>query len=136
MALVVAARPILAGARRVATIDVGWIGAATDADVIDLAGATDPEVAALPGGHTSKAISGAFLTGKSPDRLVFEVRVGAGQAEEPKCTHLSEARLTIDPLVRRTYELVWMSPETLPIRYAIWSRVVSSPPPSDPLPGD
>jgi hypothetical protein len=136
IALIDAARPVLAGATRVATIDVGWVGAATDADVVDLAGATDPEVAALAGGHTSKAVSAAFLTGRNPDRLVFEVRPGAASSEEQTGTHLSEARLMSDPLVRRTYQLVWRSPETLPIRYVIWSRTDAASPPSDPPRGD
>ncbi|HEY8943405.1 MAG TPA: hypothetical protein VIM73_04040, partial [Polyangiaceae bacterium] len=32
------ARPLLAGGQRVAALDIGWLGAATDADIVDLAG--------------------------------------------------------------------------------------------------
>ena len=48
-ALVRAAVPELAGARRIAALDIGWPTAASDAAIIDLAGLTDPEIAALPG---------------------------------------------------------------------------------------
>ncbi|HEX4628017.1 MAG TPA: hypothetical protein VH137_04435, partial [Gemmatimonadales bacterium] len=47
-ALIAAARPLLQGAGRVASLDVGWVGAATEAEIIDLAGLTDPEIAVLP----------------------------------------------------------------------------------------
>jgi len=70
-ALISSARPLLSGATRVAGLDVGWIGAATDADVVDLAGLTDPEIAALPGGHTSKRVSAVFLLSRAPDALLL-----------------------------------------------------------------
>jgi hypothetical protein len=136
LSLIEAARPMLAGAARVATIDVGWVGAATGADILDLAGATDPEVAALPGGHTSKAISGAFLTGRHPDQLVFEIAKSPSAAEVPTFERRTEVRLAADPLVRRTYRVVWTSPAHLPVRYAILSRAPESSPTSDPTPGD
>jgi hypothetical protein len=63
--------PLLAGARRVASLDVGWVGAAADVEVLDLAGVTDPTVAILPGGHTSKRLPDDFLTRRSPDALVL-----------------------------------------------------------------
>jgi len=63
--------PLLAGARRVASLDVGWVGAAGDFDVLDLAGVTDPTVAVLPGGHTSKRLPDDFLERRAPDALVL-----------------------------------------------------------------
>src|SRR5439155_8997260 len=48
------ARPYLDGAARIASVDIGWPTLATEADIVDLAGLTDPTIAALPGGHTSK----------------------------------------------------------------------------------
>jgi hypothetical protein len=132
-ALIDAARPALAGATRVATIDVGWVGAASEADIVDLAGATDPEIASLPGGHTSKMISGAFLTGRDPDRLVFEVtHEPEAAAPVPVFERAVEVRLAADPLVHRRYSIVWRSPVTLPIRYVILSRRGSVSPTSDP----
>jgi len=122
LALIDAARSPLAGASRIATIDVGWVGAASEADIIDLAGATDPEIAALPGGHTSKMISGPFVTGRQPDKLVFQVASEEIASDEmPSYTRTTERRLAEDPLVRRTYRRTWMSPGNLPIRYVILS---------------
>jgi hypothetical protein len=69
--LIAALPPLLAGARRVATLDVGWVGAAGDHTVIDLAGVTDPEVARLPGGHTSKRLPPGFLESRRVDALVL-----------------------------------------------------------------
>jgi hypothetical protein len=43
------------------TLDVGWVGAATPATVRDLSGVTDPELAGLSGGHTSKRLAEDFL---------------------------------------------------------------------------
>jgi hypothetical protein len=91
--LVDEARPLLAGAGRVAALDVGWVGAATEADVIDLAGLTDPEIAALPGGHTSKRVDAMFLIARDPDVLVFY-----------RPPRVVEARLEADEVVARHFE--------------------------------
>jgi hypothetical protein len=69
--LIAAARPVLARDARVAALDVGWVGAASDADVIDLAGVTDPQVAFFPGGHTSKRIPAAWLFARQPTAIVL-----------------------------------------------------------------
>jgi hypothetical protein len=71
LALADAARPYLVGARKVASLDIGWPTLATEADIVDLAGLTDPEIAALPGGHTSKRVDPAFLLGRDPDVLLL-----------------------------------------------------------------
>jgi hypothetical protein len=65
------ARPLLASARRIATLDVGWVGAATPAHIVDLAGVTDPTVARLPGGHTTKRLPDSFLESRDIDALVL-----------------------------------------------------------------
>jgi hypothetical protein len=70
-ALVGRAEPLLARRERIASVDVGWVSAATEADVVDLAGVTDPEVAALGGGHTSKRIDASFLLGRHADTLLL-----------------------------------------------------------------
>jgi hypothetical protein len=127
LALIDAAVPVLAGAGVVATIDVGWVGSATQAEIVDLAGATDPEIAALPGGHTSKAVSGAFLTARRPDRLVFqsdEYQVG----DAVSFVRATEARLFADPLVTRAYQVTWRSPATLRIHYVVLSPKPNEPP--------
>jgi len=76
-ALIAAARPSLAGDARIASVDVGWVGAASAADVIDLAGVTDAEVAYFPGGHTSKRIPRAWLLGRAPSAIVLLLARGA-----------------------------------------------------------
>lgn len=65
------ARPVLAGAKRVAALDVGWVGVATSAPVVDLAGVTDPEIARLRGGHTSKHLPDHLLERRHVDSLVL-----------------------------------------------------------------
>ena len=114
---------MLARCERVATIDVGWTGAAApQASIVDLAGVTDPEVAALPGGHTSKNISGAFLTARSPDALVFQLAPGADADTAPRFARNTEQRLASDPLVIRHYLVTWTSPPGSPVRYAVFTR--------------
>jgi hypothetical protein len=69
--LVQGAAAVLATQRNVATLDVGWVGAATSATVTDLAGVTDREIAALPGGHTSKRLPHDLLVRRNVDALVL-----------------------------------------------------------------
>jgi hypothetical protein len=75
--LIAAARPVLAHDPRVAALDVGWVGEANDAEVIDLAGVTDPEVAFFQGGHTSKRIPSAWLFSRRPTAIVLLLARGA-----------------------------------------------------------
>ena len=75
--LIAAARPVLAGDARIAALDVGWVGAASNADVIDLAGVTDPEVAFFPGGHTTKRIPAAWLFAHRPTAILLLLAPGA-----------------------------------------------------------
>jgi len=81
VALVSEAAPYLASARAVAALDVGWVGAATSSDIVDLAGITDRAVAALPGGHTSKQLPSSFLRGRHADHLVLALPPGQSAAE-------------------------------------------------------
>ncbi len=78
-ALVQRARPVLADARAIASLDIGWVSAAAPADarIVDLAGLTDPAIAALPGGHTSKRVDAAMLLDRGVDTVVVysDVRV-------------------------------------------------------------
>lgn len=69
--LIAEAAAPLAGAKTVATLDVGWVGAVADFTVVDLAGVTDEAVAMLPGGHTSKRVSDALLRARNVDALVL-----------------------------------------------------------------
>jgi hypothetical protein len=93
--LVARGRPLLADAKRIATVDIGWVSAATnDAHIVDLAGLTDPDIAALPGGHTSKRVSGTMLLDRDVDTLVLYDAHGITQ------------RLARDPVVRSHYDKV------------------------------
>ncbi|HXK19736.1 MAG TPA: hypothetical protein VNG33_18120, partial [Polyangiaceae bacterium] len=69
--LIEAAKAPLAGAKVVAALDVGWLGAVNDFTVVDLAGVTDEAVAMLPGGHTSKHVGDALLRSRDVDALVL-----------------------------------------------------------------
>ncbi len=62
--------PLLRG-ERVATIDIGWVSGATDGYIFDMAGVTNPPVAALPGGHTSKRVSLAMLRDHDVTRVLL-----------------------------------------------------------------
>jgi hypothetical protein len=68
--------PALEGARVVAALDVGWVGAATDATLVDLAGLTDAAIAALPGGHTTKRIPPALMDTRAVDAIVVLLAPG------------------------------------------------------------
>jgi hypothetical protein len=71
LALVAGARQHLAGSQVVAATDIGWVGLSTEAQVVDLAGVTDPTIARLPGGHTSKAISPGLFSDRNVDTWVI-----------------------------------------------------------------
>jgi len=92
--LISSARPMLRGARAVATLDVGWVGAATDSDILDLAGVTDPIVARLPGGHTSKRLSEGLLESRGVDRVVLLTEgLRADDSDLPRVSRGVEARV-------------------------------------------
>jgi hypothetical protein len=104
--LVEEARPYVEGASRVASLDVGWPSAATEADLVDLGGLTDPEVAAMPGGQTSKRISDVWLLGRHPDVLLAYVPRFEGPLEawrDARFTRGVEARLAGSDLVARSF---------------------------------
>jgi hypothetical protein len=69
--LIARARPVLRGAHQVAALDVGWVGVASDADIVDLAGITDESIAMLRGGHTSKRIPEGLLRHRHVDHVVL-----------------------------------------------------------------
>ena len=95
--LIQQARLALAGAKRVAALDVGWVGASTEAHVVDLAGITDPSIAVLAGGHTSKRLPAGFLATRDVDALVLLLAPG----ERPKIPWY-ESRFDARLAVQRT----------------------------------
>jgi hypothetical protein len=70
--LIARARPLLATSRGGAARDIGWVGAANprDAVIVDLAGLTDPSIAMLSGGHTSKNVDLAMLLDRNVDTII------------------------------------------------------------------
>ena len=91
--LIVEARAVLADAKVVAALDIGWVGAASDARIVDLAGLTDPAIAVLAGGHTSKAVDLGMLLDRDVDTLVVY--------GEPR---IVEQRLLRTPLFREKFD--------------------------------
>lgn len=84
-------RAPLAGARVIAALDIGWLGAATDATIVDLAGLTDPAIAVLPGGHTSKAIPASLLDARGVDALVLQIKEGEARREPWTTSYFARA---------------------------------------------
>ncbi|MBK9263537.1 MAG: hypothetical protein IPM54_27485 [Polyangiaceae bacterium] len=74
--------PVLRDARVIGALDVGWIGASTEASVVDFAGLTDPAIAALPGGHTTKRIGPSIIDKHGIDTLVL-LRARGAPTETP-----------------------------------------------------
>ena len=104
--------PVLASAKSVAALDIGWVGAATSATITDLAGVTDSAVAVLPGGHTSKRIPPMLLAVREVDTLVLLL----GQGQEPampwtrsRFARVVEMRIGRMAGMRRDFRLVAQS---------------------------
>jgi hypothetical protein len=70
-ALIEQMAPVVATSSRVAALDIGWLSAAFGGRIVDLAGLTDPEIAVLAGGHTSKHVDLAMLEERQVDTLLF-----------------------------------------------------------------
>jgi len=119
--LIAHARPVLRDAQKVAALDIGWVSASTDASIVDLAGLTDPAIALLPGGHTSKRVDTAMLLDRGVDTVVIysELRV-------------VEARIVRSELFASRFESTTQLPVgTRGASYTIYRlrRPPSSPPP-------
>jgi hypothetical protein len=125
LALIAGARPALEGAREVAALDVGWVGAATATDVVDLAGVTDPAIARLPGGHTSKRLPPGLLRQRGVDALVLLVEGGAPESlRDATWSRVVEARAGQEAAdlgfkVERSLELSGTSKRYLVLRWQV-----------------
>ncbi len=99
--LIASVTPLLADAKVIAALDIGWVSAATEANIVDLAGLTDPQIAALPGGHTSKRVDVAMLLGRNVDTvLLYGSREPGGGA----LRRVVEARLSRSELFASHYQ--------------------------------
>jgi hypothetical protein len=104
-AVIAALTPALAGATRVAGLDVGFLAASYEGPIVDLAGLTDPAVARLRGGHTSKAIPEGFLDAREVDVLVLWAPPGSVVELGPRAIfgRVVETRLARSPAVRVSF---------------------------------
>ena len=121
-------RPAFTGARVVASLDIGWVGASTDATIVDLAGVTDPRIAALPGGHTTKQIPVGLLEARGVDTLVLllapEARV-ASPWTRSRFARGVEAWIATTPGVGDAF--IPVAESTLPhLRYVVLRRPAPS----------
>jgi hypothetical protein len=91
-----------ANSRRVALVDIGFLGYASGCEVVDLAGITDPEVAALPGGHLDKHVSSAWLEARAPDTFLLH------SSSQPLAAHDGQLlSLRGYPVERRVARAAW-----------------------------
>lgn len=102
--------PTLVEARTIAAVDVGWVGAAAPgAQVVDLAGVTDPTVARLPGPHTAKKIPDGFLELREVDTLVLNLPGDEAIAEpwqHSRFNHGVERYLALEPGLAERFVVV------------------------------
>lgn len=122
-ALITQGRSVFAGRKAIATVDVGWVGAATPGTIVDLAGLTDPVIAQLPGGHTSKRVPAALLDVHEVDTLVFLRRRGATTVDEDGGPYERsvEVRLAEEEWVRQTFERT-KTIASGPLEYVVFTR--------------
>lgn len=92
-ALVERAVPALEGCTYVAAADVGWVSAAVGPDVrvLDLGGLTDPEIAYLPGSHTSKRVDPGMLLDRKVDCVLLYADANGVASPLPDVEHWREA---------------------------------------------
>ncbi len=103
LAIIEQLAPVLRDARAVASLDVGWVGAATNTNILDLAGVTDPAVAALPGGHTSQRIPPSLLSARQVDTVVLLLGRGEPVRDpwfQSRFARLGEHRLAMTAEIR------------------------------------
>jgi hypothetical protein len=124
-AIVSSASSWLDDTHAVAALDVGWVGAATEADIVDLAGLTDPEIAALPGGHTSKRVGAMLLLSRQTDAILLYTPKGLPDGDldawrDVRWGRVVEARLAGDEVVARHFTAVaWLPLGSGPAGYVL-----------------
>ncbi|HVR18969.1 MAG TPA: hypothetical protein VMS65_04720 [Polyangiaceae bacterium] len=120
----------LRDARVTATVDAGLVGASTEQALLDLAGVTDPTVARLSGGHTSKRVPEGLLESRGVDHAVFELAPGTRVADpwpDSRFVHAVSARLAGTPFLER-FELVAELPLGRSRRYVVVRKSERYPP--------
>jgi hypothetical protein len=121
--LIARATPLFASAHRVAAVDIGWVSAAYEGPILDLAGLTDPNIAVLAGGHTSKHVDASMLVERGVDTVVF-------QTDHDLYAHAVAVRIASDPLFRSRF----VESASLPLKgtrgYVVFTRRALASPPS------
>jgi arabinofuranosyltransferase len=102
------AAELRARAHRVALVDIGYLGYASDLAVVDLAGVTDPSIGHLEGRHGEKPVSFAILAQRDVDAIVLhsitEPRVENGTLRSLAGFRV-ERELAADEGLVRTFEV-------------------------------
>ena len=124
------ARGLLSTSQRIATLDVGWVGAAFPGPIVDLSGVTDPRIAWLPGGHTSKQVPANLLVRQRVDTLVLLGYPSNSQQIGTNWVHDRYARSVESRLARAAQPLDFRVIGDVPIaggqRYVILRRALPS----------
>jgi hypothetical protein len=97
------ARDLREQTQRVALVDIGYLGYTSGVTTIDLAGLTDPEVAAFPGGHLAKRIPAAWLEAQAPDAILLH------SATPPSAADGRLSSLTGYPVEMRVARFGWVA---------------------------
>lgn len=129
-ALVEELAPSFAGSSVVAAVDIGWLGAATSATIVDLAGVTDPAIAALPGGHTSKRLAPDLLDRRGVDTLVLLLAPSEPVAQswtESRFSRAVERRVASFPGIAAHFTPLAVSETKPSLRYLVLRRVPAPP---------
>lgn len=105
------ARELREHSKRVALVDIGYLGYTSGVETIDLAGLTDPAVAAFPGGHLAKRISSAWLESQAPDTLLLHSSLPPSAADDGRLTELSGS-----PVEMRVARFAWVQREFRVVR--------------------
>jgi hypothetical protein len=111
----------------VASLDIGWVGAAHQGTVVDLAGVTDPVVAGLPGGHTSKRIPPEMLASRGVTHMLLLLPSASplppSEAwENCALSRAVEARLCRAEQVRSSFQLGGVVRSTDSLQYLVLER--------------
>ncbi len=97
-----------ARAHRVALVDIGYLGYASDLPVVDLAGVTDPSIGHLEGRHGEKPVPFSLLAQREVDAIVLhsvtEPRVEGGVLRSLGGFRV-ERELAADERLVRTFEV-------------------------------
>jgi len=113
--------------RRVALVDIGFLGYASDCDVIDLAGITDPEVAAMAGGHLDKHIPSPWLATRAPDTVLLHSSLPPLAAEDGRLLRLHgypvEMRIARSAWLQREFRVAALYPYAPGYHYVLLHRL-------------